>query len=310
MSEQVSVDAMPVANCPICGCPVSIPTFVKYDYTIARCTACDTLHVSPIPSDELLRAHYQDPQYFDGHAKQGYRDYTEMRKALAPHFGRRLRTIDNHLSSRGRLLDFGCAAGYFLEMARDGGWQIAGVELSQEMARSASQVLGISIASSLDALPAQGFDAITLWEVVEHLPQPVAELRRLRERLRPGGLMMLSTPNTGHWQAVREPEAWPGYRPPSHLVFFTRCTLEDALRRSGFERIAVHTTSPLPPLPRWLRRLSASLQQGLASGQARSWQAALYTWRAVRVFGWAWQKIAYPDDDIFATLEATAFRPM
>ena len=133
-------------------------------------------------------------------------------------------------------------------------------------ARQASNDLGISIATSLDALPEKEFDAITLWEVIEHLREPIVELRRLRDHLRPGGMLMLSTPNNGHWQAVRAPDLWIGYRPPSHLLYFTAGTLTDALKRSGFERIQIHRVAPLPPLPRWLNRATASLQHGLATG--------------------------------------------
>src|SRR5262245_44573163 len=161
-----------------------------------------------------------------------------MRQALLPLFQRRLRALDAHLPARGRLLDYGCAAGYFLQLAQRDGWQIAGVELSADMARQAQQTLGVPIARSLAQLSREPFDAITLWEVIEHLPRPVADLRQLLDRLQPGGALMLSTPNTNHWQAIREPEAWTGYQPPSHLLFFTPTTLADALRRAGFERVS------------------------------------------------------------------------
>jgi 2-polyprenyl-3-methyl-5-hydroxy-6-metoxy-1,4-benzoquinol methylase len=283
--------------------------FVKNGYDIVQCMACDTLHVSPIPTDAELKAHYQDSAYFHGQAEQGYRNYADMKKALLPHFRRRLRAINNRFPERGHLLDFGCAAGYFLELARSDGWHIAGVEISPEMTRTASHALGIQVVPSLDALAEDGFHVITLWEVIEHLPRPVEELRHLYDRLRPGGMLMLSTPNTAHWQAIREPEAWVGFRPPSHLLFLTPGTLTVALRRAGFEHIMVRQVSPLPPLPGWLRRISTPLQRGLVSGNARAWPLALTAWRTVRLFGWGWQRLARPQDNIYATLEAQAFRP-
>ncbi len=295
--------------CPICGQFNATPFFSKNSYTITRCNACTALYVNPMPSDAELQAHYQDPAYYAGEKDQGYRCYADMKKALAPHFARRLRAIRNHVPNRGRLLDFGCAAGYFLEMAQADGWHIAGVELAQSMAQQASSTLGLAIVTSLDTLSENDFDAITLWEVIEHLPRPVEELRRLHDRLHPGGLLMLSTPNTGHWQAVREPDAWTSYRPPSHLLYFTTRTLQNALQRAGFERIEIHRVSPLPPLPGWLRRASVPLQQQLATGQAQVWPLALFTWRTIRVLGWGWQKLTHPQNDIFTTLEAIAFRP-
>jgi len=297
-------------QCPLCGQIPSTPFLSKNGYAIARCAHCELLHVKPTPSEEKLRTHYQNPAYFTGEEEQGYRSYADMRRALLPHFRRRVQMLDRQLPARGRLLDFGCAAGYFLEVARADGWQVAGVELSESMSQTASQALRIPIATSLERLPEKDFDAITLWEVVEHLPRPLQTLNDLRERLRPGGGLMLSTPNTGHWQAIRESEAWVGYRPPSHLLFFTQATLTEVLRRAGFTAIHIAKVSPLPPLPGWLRRLSAPLQHGLTRGQTKAWSLALWTWRAIRVLGWGWQRVAHPADDIFTTLEALAFRPV
>ena len=98
--------------------------------------------------------------------------------------------------------------------------------------------------------------------------------------------------------------------PPSHLLYFSLRTLQDTLERAGFERIEIHRVSPLPPLPGWLRRLSAPLQYQLVTGQAKAWPLALFARRAIRVLGWGWQKVTHPHDDIFATLEAIAFRPV
>ena len=105
-------------GCPICGGSDSAPFIVVDGYSIVRCGVCGTIHVSPLPPDEVLTAHYQDPGYFHGQGNQGYRDYAQVRKALIPHFRRRLVEIDRHFVAPGRLLDFGSAAGYFLEVPR------------------------------------------------------------------------------------------------------------------------------------------------------------------------------------------------
>ncbi len=295
--------------CPICQADQATPFYAKHGYTIVACTACHMRYVSPMPTPEEIAAHYQKVEYFAGESEQGYLSYADMKKALLPHFQRRLQIIEAQLPQRGKILDVGCAAGYFLEQARQRGWQISGIELSQAMARSAEDLLQVPIQTSLTAVPDRDFGAITLWEVIEHLPDPIGTLRQLRDRLRPGGVIMLSTPNNGHWQALRAKEQWVGYRPPSHLQYFTRETLADTLRRAGFEHIEVSGTAPLPPLPTWLSRASKPLEQALATGQAKPWTLALFTWRGIRLFGWGWQKIAHRLDDIFATLEALAVRP-
>lgn len=301
---------MTVPNpCPLCGNSDVQPVLRKNNYQLARCAACGLLHVNPPPTAAELEAHYQNPAYFEGESDQGYRDYADMRKALQPHFARRLKAIARLGGTSGRLLDFGCAAGYFLETARAGGWEIAGVELARDMAARAAQMLGISIPEHLEALEGKPFDVITLWEVIEHVPDPVALLAALRARLRPGGLLMLSTPNNGHWQALREPERWEAYRPPSHLIYFDRRTLADALRRAGFEQITITGTMPLPALPSPVRRLTEPLRLRLAHGNAPAWGLSLLAWRVIRLLGLAWHRARRSTDDVRMTLEASAFCP-
>lgn len=294
--------------CPICGSADAAPVIALRGFTYARCQGCRTVYINPMPSAGEAAAYYQSPAYFAGD-EGGYRDYAAMHRALAPHFRRRLRVLAQRLPHRGRLLDVGCADGYFLELARAEGWEVAGVEVSERMAAEVTARLGIPVATSLDTLPPVLLDAVTLWEVVEHFPEPIAELRRIRDHLRPGGLLMLSTPNAGHWQAVQEPERWTGYRPPAHLVLFTAESLHLALQKAGLVPKEVRKTAPLPPLPGWIRRISAPLERALADGSARPWPVALALWRAIRLLGWGWQRAARPQDDIFATLEALACRP-
>lgn len=300
-----------MSGCPVCGASQSVPWRTVHGYLLARCPACGLLHVDPVPSELELEAHYQDPGYFDGAAGQGYSDYAAMEKALRPHFARRTADLTRLAHRPGRLLELGCAAGYFLDTARAAGWDVVGVELSRGMAERARREFDLTVYTSLDELPQGRFDAVAMWEVVEHLPEPVRTLSRLRDRLRDGGWMMLSTPNNGHWQALRDPEAWSVYQPPSHLTYFDERTLAGTLERAGFDArsVTVRKTAPLPPLPGWLRRIAAPLQASLTTGQARPWPVALAAWRAIRVFGWGWQRLAHRNDDIFATLEAVAGRP-
>jgi len=160
----------------------------------------------------------------------------------------------------------------------------------------------------MDQVTEFDLDAITLWEVIEHLADPVAELARIRDHLRPGGILALSTPNVCHWQAVREPDEWLGYQPPSHVILLSVLGLVKALRLAGYGEIDVRKVAPLPPLPGWLRTMSRPLEQALSTGQAQSWKLSLLAWRLVRIAGWFWQLVFDRGVDIFARLEAFGVR--
>ena len=174
--QQTSITNTP---CPLCLAAEAAPFYAKNGYVIVECAACHMRFVSPMPPPEELTAHYQKAEYFSGENDQGYLNYADMKKALQPHFQHRLQIIEAQLPQRGKILEVGCAAGYFLEEARQRGWHISGMELSQDMAHNAEQLLHIPIYTTLAAVLDRDFDAITLWEVIEHLPDPIGTLRNV-----------------------------------------------------------------------------------------------------------------------------------
>jgi SAM-dependent methyltransferase len=295
--------------CPLCGHMTTTAVLSKYGFDLHRCAQCSHVYVNPMPADAQLREHYQNPAYFEGEQDQGYKSYDAMHRALMPHFDRRLNEIGALQTPPGKLLDVGCADGFFLQRAKLRGWEIHGVELSADMAAKASATLGIKVLGSVDALETGNFDAVTLWEVIEHLPRPIEFLSSLREHIRPGGVLMFSTPNTGHWQAVRRHDAWVSYRPPSHIQYFDAASAIDAAKRAGFDKVMVRKTMPLPAMPDWLDRWTKPLHTSLGSGDTSgNWVLKLWLWRAIRMAVIAFKPIAYPKDDMFATLEIMATR--
>lgn len=142
----------------------------------------------------------------------------------------------------GRLLDVGCGAGAWLAAMQARGWEVHGVDFDPQ-AVAAAQAHGLPVAlGSLEAqaLPSASFDAVTLNHVVEHLPDPVSTLRECHRVLRPGGQLVVSTPNgtsLGHRLLGR---SWRGLEPPRHLHVFNFPALESALRQAGFTRMCLH----------------------------------------------------------------------
>lgn len=150
-------------------------------------------------------------------------------------------------SQRGRLLDFGCGDGAFLDHMRSLGWTVAGVEADARAAEVAgnrleADLIHADLDAALDANPG-GFDAVTMSHVIEHLLDPLATLCACADVLRPGGTLVVATPNTasrGHRQFGRN---WLHLDPPRHIHLFDTNTLTNLVRRAGYRVERVETPS-------------------------------------------------------------------
>ncbi|MBL4844726.1 MAG: class I SAM-dependent methyltransferase [Planctomycetes bacterium] len=151
---------------------------------------------------------------------------------------RHLRELAYLSRQKGSLLDVGCGAGRFLLAARERGWRVAGVDLSESNAR-AGQATGLDVRSAALAdagFEEQSFDAARLNQVIEHVPEPLDLLRDVAKVLRPGGLLSLATPNIASLSARFLGAQWNhlGSELNGHLVLFSRATLTRALVEAGF----------------------------------------------------------------------------
>lgn len=147
---------------------------------------------------------------------------------------------------RGRLLEIGCGSGRFLQRMRRKGWAVQGVDLDPVVAKRIQERYGLSIdVGDLRALgyPAESFDAVAMSQVIEHAYDPVGLLAECRRLLRPGGHLVLSTPNARSLAHRRFARAWRGLEPPRHLQIFTRQALESSTQRVGLRIERITTLS-------------------------------------------------------------------
>jgi len=229
--------------CPLCGADNSAFLFVKNTYRYARCRRCGLIFVNPMPTRGELEAIYQDPLYFANRNewKYGYNDYFAERGFHTALFERRVRECEKALgveSGRGlRLLEVGCAAGFLLEVARERGWEVAGVEISEPAASFARERLGDVVRTGTleDArFENDSFDCVVMLDVVEHVPDPVGLLREAARVLRPGGVLLLSAPNARSISARLAGRYWFHFK-RDHVVLFTEATLLRALDAAGLD---------------------------------------------------------------------------
>jgi SAM-dependent methyltransferase len=158
-------------------------------------------------------------------------------KNLKFYYGALVQDIHKRFSV-GRILDVGCSAGYFLDLMREKGWECHGIEMDARYARMAQERHGASIfAGTLEGYQdvKEGyFDVISMQDVLDHLADPVAGLRRCFRMLKPGGMLIVKVHDVGSVYARLTGPKYYGFLPPLHLVYFNRDNVRRALVRSGF----------------------------------------------------------------------------
>lgn len=252
--------------------------FQRDRFQVLGCRGCGLRFLDPQPTASELNELYGE-SYFAGSstAEPGYDRYVDEIENHRRTFAERIRRLPSPLPGQ-RLLDVGASIGVFVEQARRAGWEAEGIEPSEWASSYARGQLGQPVRTGIvdrTAAPAGHYQVITMWEVVEHLPDPAAVLADLHHLLAPGGILALSTPDAGSLVTRLMGRRWPGWQKiPEHLYFFDRGTLDRLLRGAGLEPFEWRHVSltvsrrylwdrlarlmPLPPQrwisPRWMER--------------------------------------------------------
>jgi SAM-dependent methyltransferase len=215
--------------------------------TIYRCEACSLGSTALPPQVNVLDIY--DESYFRGGQSDGYGDYLASEQVLRREFRSSIEKLRRNVPARGRLLEVGCAYGFFLAEARPY-FDCVGVEVSAAAVEHGRR-LGLDVRQGvLSPEMANGlgtFDAVVMLDVIEHLDRPADTLRLLASFLRPNGVVMISTGDWGSAVARVMGRRWRLMTPPQHLFFFSRRTLTGMLEKAGFEVLS--STHPWKVVP-------------------------------------------------------------
>ena len=217
--------------CNLCGSWRRRPFARRQGLDVVACAECGLVYVSPRPGPAALRAHYND----GGSSRARY--YLEAEPADRRSFAELLEALERLHPRRGRLLDVGPNVGTCLALARERGWEAAGVEINAAAARHCREARALDVRDgTLDdgPFPPASFGAVVMADVIEHLPDPRRALEQVRELLEPGGLVAISTPDVSGW-AARLLQV----KPVEHLYYFEPATLRALLGRAGLEPLEV-----------------------------------------------------------------------
>jgi SAM-dependent methyltransferase len=236
---------MEKVNCALCGRSDTELLYQERDrrhggqtcFRVVRCRHCGLMYANPRPTREEMAAYY--PEDYTAYAKKAIDDEPFFLQKLNRRSKMRARCRSVAAwKTGGRILDVGCATGVFLsEMTRYGPWEPYGVEPNGKAADYATRRLGLDVfvGELPDAhFPDGYFDVVTMWDVFEHVHDPMATLGEIHRVLAPDGLLVVSVPNADSVDARLFGRHWIGLDPPRHLYVFSPCVLETALRHAGF----------------------------------------------------------------------------
>jgi SAM-dependent methyltransferase len=192
-----------------------------------------------LPSRQELDEIYA-PEYFTYRADDpvdGYADYLGDAERHREAARRRIPLIDRFTASRGRLLDVGAAAGFFVDEAIRAGWDAEGIDIASHMVEWGRSELGVPLRVSdlSDLEDQQTFVAVTMWDYLEHSLDPAGDLAKANALLAPGGIVALSTGDLDSVAARVSRSHWHLLTPRHHNFFFSTRTLSRLLERSGFD---------------------------------------------------------------------------
>jgi SAM-dependent methyltransferase len=250
--------------CNLCSADDAERLTSQRGFLIVQCRVCGLVYVNPRPAAESLVSLYADYHTRDGENEASWdrlmgRIFRESAEMLCS---------SQNGSRPGRILDVGCGHGAFVAMMQERGWDAEGVEPSPTVVAAAVQKGRRVRLGTLDAILGEDepYDAVTMFYVLEHLPDPLAALRKASTLLAPGGTLLIRVPHTTPIVRLLSPLGLGGalYDPPFHLYDFSPTVLREMLRRTGFADVRTIPGEPTVP-SRLGSRIAAMLFGTLAT---------------------------------------------
>lgn len=222
-------------KCNICGAHDAALVYHFDSADVVLCKGCSTVQTLRLVPIEI---NYEE-DYFKAKGYSMGIDYEGLREIFLADNRKRLKEIEKRKPCGRRILELGCATGYFLEACREKGWDACGVELSRFASDKARERgLNVFCGELRDAgFDRESFDVVALWHVLEHLQNPLETLILVRNLLKKDGLLALTVPDFGSNRSKRMKEKWPHLEPDVHLYHFTHPSLKNILEKAGFEEV-------------------------------------------------------------------------
>jgi 2-polyprenyl-3-methyl-5-hydroxy-6-metoxy-1,4-benzoquinol methylase len=226
--------------CPICKIDNSKFQFIKNDYEVVKCNECNLIYVNPQPDDDLINQYYNE-NYGEFYICSPHKMKSKFRDSKR-NINRLLKL--NKLPNA-KFLDVGCSWGYTVKTAQDYGWDATGIDLSKKAINFAKDnfEINVHLADIFQIEKQNYYDFITMYDVIEHIKDPVKYLKKVYSLLNNGGHLIIGTPDAGHYKAKNK--SWSDYIPPEHLFYFNPNTLRRICEMAGFVFVKKYIRSPV-----------------------------------------------------------------
>lgn len=229
-------------NCNLCGEDKHKTVLTKGIFTIVKCNNCGLVYMNPQPNGNELQKLYTKKYFIGGgfdktinYNKESDKKSREEINKIEIKLGYIKRLIENN---RKNLLDVGCGYGFFLQTAKNKGYNIFGNDISKDAAEYSSRMLKIQtfrgVLEDLNLTP-NYFDIVTMTEVAEHLPDPLKTFKEVYRILKEKGLFVIETGNISSLKAKIAGKKWDYFIFPGHLYFFSKKTLTALIKKAGFD---------------------------------------------------------------------------
>ena len=221
--------------CSVCGSEQYTLLYKVKGFDIVQCKKCEFVYVNPrIKNSDLYKIYSEN--YFSNQSEgYGYRDYELTSHLRIKTFEKWIEGIEPYLTkSKGPILDIGCAAGHFLELMRDKGWEVEAIELDTKMVEKIkAKNIKVSERPFEEFTSTKKYKLITMFDVLEHIPDLKTTFKKLHELLDDDGIVALITPDFSSTQRKLFGKKWFQYKPHEHIQYFSPATLAKAIEPYG-----------------------------------------------------------------------------
>lgn len=237
---------MKLDQCPVCESNKINPLITAEDFLVTHekfqiysCQHCDLRFTNPRPNDDQLAGYYDSNEYIS-HSNESASLIGNLYKIARTFTLKRKRKLIEKLSPNKRLLDVGCGTGHFIDYCQQHGWQVNGVEPNEIARVQAEDKTKIIIQQDLSEVIDTSYEVITLWHVLEHLPDLENIMNQLKSLLTPGGVLIIAVPNFDAYEAAVFKEYWAAYDVPRHLYHFNRNAIGQLVNKHGLKIVSTY----------------------------------------------------------------------